>query len=161
MRIDASESEVAVRQVRQQFGGLRGRDTMIGHGKEKLLQPPPGRHGPSLRGATYGANRPATLGTVRRHYDLVVLGGGPASERGAAQAAYFGKRVAIVERQPTPGGAAVHTGTLPSKTLRETALFLSGYRQRALYGVKVDVDPVPGETNTTNNTAEYPVIFTL
>jgi len=88
-----------------------------------------------------GSTRPATLGTVRRHYDLVVLGGGPASERGAAQAAYFGKRVAIVERQPTPGGAAVHTGTLPSKTLRETALFLSGYRQRALYGVKVDVDP--------------------
>ena len=78
---------------------------------------------------------------MRRHYDLVVLGGGPASERGAAQAAYFGKRVAIVERQPTPGGAAVHTGTLPSKTLRETALFLSGYRQRALYGVTVDVDP--------------------
>jgi len=75
------------------------------------------------------------------HYDLVVIGGGPAAERGAAQAAYFGKRVAIVERQPVPGGAAVHTGTLPSKTLRETALFLSGYRQRDLYGVKVDVDP--------------------
>ncbi|MGZ8585701.1 MAG: FAD-dependent oxidoreductase, partial [Actinomycetota bacterium] len=55
-------------------------------------------------------------------YDLVVIGGGPAGERGAAQAAYFGKRVAIVEREPEPGGAAVHTGTLPSKTLRETAL---------------------------------------
>lgn len=63
-------------------------------------------------------------------YDLVVIGGGPAGERGAAQAAYFNKRVAIVEREPEPGGAAVHTGTLPSKTLRETALFLSGYRQR-------------------------------
>ncbi|HEY7667528.1 MAG TPA: Si-specific NAD(P)(+) transhydrogenase [Actinomycetota bacterium] len=73
--------------------------------------------------------------------DLVVIGGGPAGERGAAQAAYFGKRVAIVERQPEPGGAAVHTGTLPSKTLRETALFLSGYRQRHLYGLTVDVDP--------------------
>jgi len=78
---------------------------------------------------------------VSRDYDLVVIGGGPASERGAAQAAYFGKRVAIVEREPAPGGAAVHTGTLPSKTLRETALFLSGYRQRDLYGVTVDVDP--------------------
>src|SRR5512134_3598908 len=74
-------------------------------------------------------------------YDVVVIGAGPAGERGAAQAAYFGKRVAIVERGPAPGGAAVHTGTLPSKTLRETALFLSGYRQRDLYGVTVDVDP--------------------
>jgi NAD(P) transhydrogenase len=78
---------------------------------------------------------------VSGDYDLVVIGGGPAGERGAAQAAYFGKRVAIVERQPEPGGAAVHTGTLPSKTLRETALFLSGYRQRHLYGVTVDLDP--------------------
>jgi NAD(P) transhydrogenase len=78
---------------------------------------------------------------VSSAYDLVVIGGGPAGERGAAQAAYFGKRVAIVERQPEPGGAAVHTGTLPSKTLRETALFLSGYRQRHLDGVMVDLDP--------------------
>lgn len=70
-------------------------------------------------------------------YDLVVLGGGPAGEKGAAQAAYFKKRVALVERAPEPGGAAVHTGTLPSKTLRETALFLSGYRQRELYGLSV------------------------
>ncbi|MDP9297588.1 MAG: Si-specific NAD(P)(+) transhydrogenase [Actinomycetota bacterium] len=74
-------------------------------------------------------------------FDLVVLGAGPAGEKGAAQAAYFGKRVAIVEREPMPGGAAVHTGTLPSKTLRETALFLSGYRQRDLYGVTVDIEP--------------------
>jgi NAD(P) transhydrogenase len=74
-------------------------------------------------------------------FDLIVLGAGPAGEKGAAQAAYFGKRVAIVEREPMPGGAAVHTGTLPSKTLRETALFLSGYRQRDLYGVTVEVEP--------------------
>ncbi len=72
-------------------------------------------------------------------YDLVVLGVGPAGEKGAAQAAYFGKRVACVERAPEPGGAAVHTGTLPSKTLRETAIFLSGYRQRELYGLSVDL----------------------
>ena len=70
-------------------------------------------------------------------FDLVVLGGGPAGEKAAAQAAYFGKRVAVVERAPEPGGAAVHTGTLPSKTLRETALFLSGHRQRELYGLSV------------------------
>jgi NAD(P) transhydrogenase len=72
-------------------------------------------------------------------YDLVVIGVGPAGEKGAAQAAYFGKRVACVERAPEPGGAAVHTGTLPSKTLRETALFLSGFRQRELYGLSVEL----------------------
>ncbi len=74
-------------------------------------------------------------------YDLIVLGAGPAGEKGSAQAAYFKKRVLLVERGVEPGGAAVHTGTLPSKTLRETALFLSGYRQRELYGIHVSVDP--------------------
>jgi NAD(P) transhydrogenase len=74
-------------------------------------------------------------------YDLMVLGAGPAGEKGAAQAAYFGKKVCIVERGEEPGGAAVHTGTLPSKTLRETALFLSGYRQRELYGLSVHLNP--------------------
>jgi NAD(P) transhydrogenase len=77
---------------------------------------------------------------VAYDFDLVVLGAGPAGEKGAVQAAYFGKRVAIVEREGEPGGAAVHTGTLPSKTLRETALFLSGYRQRELYGLTVNVN---------------------
>lgn len=72
-------------------------------------------------------------------YDLIVIGAGPAGEKGAVQAAYFGKRVVIVEREAEPGGAAVHTGTLPSKTLRETALFLSGYRQMELYGFSVPV----------------------
>lgn len=78
--------------------------------------------------------------TPPERFDLVVIGGGAAGERGAAQAAYFGKRVAVVERRPELGGAAVHSGTLPSKTLREAALFLSGYRQRDLYGVSVEVD---------------------
>lgn len=73
-------------------------------------------------------------------YDLVVLGSGPAGEKGAVQAAYFGKRVALVEAAPRPGGAAVHTGTLPSKTLRETAIYLSGFRARDLYGVSVSLD---------------------
>jgi NAD(P) transhydrogenase len=73
-------------------------------------------------------------------FDLVVLGAGPAGEKGAVQAAYFGKKVAIVERAEQPGGAAVHTGTLPSKTLRETALFLSGYRNRELYGLTLDLN---------------------
>src|SRR3954453_18504124 len=68
-------------------------------------------------------------------YDLVVIGSGPAGEKGAAQAAYFGKRVALVEKEPVLGGAAANTGTLPSKTLRERALYLSGFRNRALLGV--------------------------
>src|ERR1700722_7545076 len=74
-------------------------------------------------------------------HDLVVIGVGPAGEKAAAQAAYFGKRVVCVERAEEPGGAAVHTGTLPSKTLRETAIFLSGFRQRELYGLSVDLKP--------------------
>ena len=67
-------------------------------------------------------------------YDLIVIGSGPAGEKGAAQAAWFGKRVAIVERAPVPGGACVNTGTIPSKTLRESALQLSGLRQRDFGG---------------------------
>src|SRR5512134_1435079 len=73
-------------------------------------------------------------------YDLVVIGSGPGGEKGAVQAAYFGKRVLMVERAPAPGGAAVHTGTLPSKTLREAAIFLSGHRARHLYGISVELD---------------------
>ena len=64
------------------------------------------------------------------NYDLIVIGSGPAGEKGAAQAAYFGKRVAMIEREPVLGGASVNTGTVPSKTLRESALHLSGFRQR-------------------------------
>jgi len=73
--------------------------------------------------------------TAPQSFDLIVLGGGPAGEKGAAQAAYFGKRVALVEREAWFGGAAVNTGTVPSKTLRETALYFSGLRQRGLYGI--------------------------
>ena len=68
-------------------------------------------------------------------YDLVVLGSGPAGEKGAAQAAYFGKRVALIERRAELGGAGINTGTIPSKTLREAALYFSGLRQRGLYGI--------------------------
>jgi len=71
------------------------------------------------------------------HYDLIVIGSGPAGEKGAAQAGYFKKRVALVEWRPALGGAGANTGTLPSKTLRETALYLSGFRQRGLFGVEM------------------------
>src|SRR5437867_8925771 len=62
-------------------------------------------------------------------YDLVVIGAGPAGEKGAAQAAYHGKRVAIVEASPRPGGIAVSTAGIPTRTLREGAIYLSGLGQ--------------------------------
>src|ERR1700726_3818232 len=68
-------------------------------------------------------------------FDLIVIGSGPAGEKGAAQAAYFGKRVALIESRAELGGAGVNTGTVPSKTLRESALYFSGLRQRGLYGI--------------------------
>lgn len=69
------------------------------------------------------------------HFDLIVIGSGPAGEKGAAQAAYFNKKVALIERNPEIGGAGINTGTVPSKTLREAALYYSGLRQRGLYGI--------------------------
>ncbi len=68
-------------------------------------------------------------------YDLIVIGSGPAGEKGAEQAAQFGRRVALVERAEYLGGAGINTGTVPSKSLRETALFFSGLKQRNLYGI--------------------------
>ncbi len=70
-------------------------------------------------------------------FDMVVIGSGPAGEKAAAQAAYFGKRVAIVERAARPGGAPVNTGGIPTKTLRETAQYLTGFRRREIYGVGI------------------------
>ncbi len=72
---------------------------------------------------------------MAEHFDLIVIGSGPAGEKGAARAAYFGKKVALVERAGHVGGAGINTGTVPSKTLRETALYFSGLRQRGLYGI--------------------------
>lgn len=80
------------------------------------------------------------MGLVETHeYDWVVLGGGPAGIAGAQAAAVFGARVALVEREEHVGGAGVNTGTIPSKTLRESALLLSGWRARKLLGVDVSV----------------------
>jgi NAD(P) transhydrogenase len=69
-----------------------------------------------------------------QHYDFVVIGSGPAGPKGAIQAAKLGKRVALIERHTVIGGACLHTGTIPSKTLREAALYLSGWHQRGFYG---------------------------
>ena len=68
-------------------------------------------------------------------FDLIVIGCGPAGEKAGAQAAYFGKRVAVIERDRNVGGSCINTGTVPSKTLRESALYFSGLKQRGLYGI--------------------------
>jgi NAD(P) transhydrogenase len=75
-----------------------------------------------------------TLGASVNHFDMLVIGSGPAGRRGAIQAAKLGKNVLVVERGRRVGGVSVHTGTIPSKTLRETALNLSGWRERGFYG---------------------------
>ncbi|MBX3438481.1 MAG: Si-specific NAD(P)(+) transhydrogenase [Planctomycetaceae bacterium] len=68
-------------------------------------------------------------------YDLIVIGSGPAGQKGAIAAAKLGKRVAIVERHSKAiGGVCLHTGTIPSKTMREAILHLTGFRQREVYG---------------------------
>ena len=67
--------------------------------------------------------------TAAEEFDLIVIGSGPAGEKAAAQAAYFGKQVALIERGLL-GGAGINTGTVPTKTLRESALYFSGLRQR-------------------------------
>jgi NAD(P) transhydrogenase len=78
---------------------------------------------------------------MTEHFDFVVIGSGPAGEKAAAKAAYFGKSVAIVERSPLPGGAAVSNAGIPTKTLRETALYLTGFRRRDVYGVRLELMP--------------------
>lgn len=72
-------------------------------------------------------------------FDLVVIGAGPGGTAAAETAALLGRTVAVVETTPLIGGAAVNTGTIPSKTLRETALALSGVRSRALFGVDLSL----------------------
>ena len=67
-------------------------------------------------------------------FDLVVIGSGPAGQKGAIAAAKLGKRVAIIDRKEMIGGVCLHTGTIPSKTLREAILYLSGFQQRSFYG---------------------------
>jgi NAD(P) transhydrogenase len=68
------------------------------------------------------------------HYDMLVIGTGPAGQKAAVQAAKLGKKVGIIERKEVVGGVCINTGTIPSKSLREAVLYLSGFRQRNLYG---------------------------
>src|SRR5690348_9285269 len=72
-------------------------------------------------------------------YDLIVIGSGPAGQRAAIQAAKFGKKVALVEKVEVVGGAAINTGTIPSKTMREAVLHLSGFYYQSIYGINYRV----------------------
>ena len=78
------------------------------------------------------------------HYDLIIIGSGPAGRAAAIQAGKLKRKVLVVDRKDRLGGVSVHTGTIPSKTLRETVLNLSGYRERSFYGrsyrVKDNID---------------------
>lgn len=88
-------------------------------------------------------------------YDFIVIGSGPAGQKAAIQAAKLGKSVAIIDRRVSVGGVCLHTGTIPSKTLREAVIYLSGYGQRGLYGqgyrLKPDLtmDDLKQQLNTT------------
>lgn len=73
------------------------------------------------------------------HYDVVVIGSGPAGQRAAIQGAKSGKRVALIERREVIGGVCINTGTIPSKTMREAVLHLSGYNYQNIYGVSYRV----------------------
>lgn len=68
------------------------------------------------------------------HYDLAVIGSGPAGQRAAVQAVKLGKRAVLIEKRQVIGGVCINTGTIPSKTLREAVLYLTGYGQHAIYG---------------------------
>src|SRR5207249_4084928 len=77
------------------------------------------------------------------HYDMLVIGTGPAGQKAAVQAAKLSKKVGIIECKQVVGGVCINTGTIPSKSLREAVLYLSGFHQRSLYGatyrVKQDI----------------------
>jgi NAD(P) transhydrogenase len=81
---------------------------------------------------------------MRNHYDLIIIGSGPAGRSAAIQAGKLKRRVLVIDRKDRLGGVSVHTGTIPSKTLRETVLNLSGWRERSFYGrsyrVKDDIE---------------------
>ena len=72
-------------------------------------------------------------------FDLIVLGGGPAGASAAGSAGFLGRRTALIEKEEQLGGSGLNTGTIPSKTLRETALVLSGWRSRELHGVDLSL----------------------
>src|SRR4051812_7423841 len=87
-------------------------------------------------------------------FDMLVIGSGPAGQKAAIQAAKLGRRVAVVERRDMVGGVCTNTGTIPSKTLREAVVYLTGLSQRTLYGQsyrlkdEITVDDLFSRTHT-------------
>jgi len=76
-----------------------------------------------------------------KEYDLIVIGSGPAGEKAAIEASRMNKSSAIIEKNSVQGGVCIHTGTIPSKTLRETVLYISGLRKRSVYGLMGGIRP--------------------
>jgi NAD(P) transhydrogenase len=74
-----------------------------------------------------------------RNYDIIVIGSGPAGQRAAIQAAKSGRRVAVIEQREIVGGACINTGTIPSKTMREAVMHLSGFQFQGIYGINYHV----------------------
>lgn len=105
--------------------------------------------------------------SARKSYDLIVIGSGPAGEKAAVKAAYFGHKVALIEKSEAFGGAGIQTGTLPSKTLKETALYLSGVYHKGVFGVDKDLGREVGvhdfmyRKNVVTNTMDKIVQYNL
>src|SRR2546422_3123106 len=76
---------------------------------------------------------------IMQTYDLIVIGSGPSGQRAAIQGAKLGKHVALVERREVIGGVCINTGTIPSKTMREAVMHLSGYQYQSIYGMNYRV----------------------
>ena len=109
---------------------------LAGVNSKRIVEHESGRSTPAVDHAIYtGVAMPEKPDA----FDLVVIGGGPAGIIGATTAAAFGKKVVLVDNHPELGGAGANTGTVPSKTLRETALAFSGMKSRNLYGVDLSL----------------------
>ena len=74
-----------------------------------------------------------------RNFDLIVIGSGPAGQRAAIQGAKCGRKVAVIEQREVIGGACINTGTIPSKTMREAVMHLSGFQFQGIYGINYHV----------------------
>ncbi len=83
----------------------------------------------------------AAAGAGVDDFDLVVIGSGPAGEKGATQAAYYGHRVAVVERRADPGGSAIAVSGVPVKALRDAAVYLTGWSRRDVFGIGLNLSP--------------------
>ena len=105
-----------------------------------VTAPPKASANSKPKSKSRSAPKPAPAAKPRRYdYDMVIIGSGPAGHRAAIQSAKLGKRVAVIEKKALIGGVSVNTGTIPSKTLREAVLHLSGFRQRSIYGASYTV----------------------